>query len=163
MTKEQRKRLRSKIIDGVEEMTAGMGNRESSVMIGGHRIQWRLVYAGGSQWAGSAYAWDNVDKAWAWVVDERHCLTFPDLFGFDGHNTIELQTGYYLMAGYDEHGALPADGNGNDPLTRVPGSILLEIGRALVAAIDERRVETARQAEEAERILEKLEERNKSV
>jgi hypothetical protein len=66
------------------------------------------------------------------VCDDEYRLTVPDLFGFDGHNMIERQTGYYLQDGYDEQTTPEHDGR--NEIDRVPNRILIEIGRGLVEA-----------------------------
>src|ERR1700676_2643690 len=132
MTKIQRKTIREKIIGAVTEMTEDKSNKESVVTIGGHEIARSLIYAGGSQWCGCGRDWDRIESGWAWIVDGQYRLTTPDLFGFDGHNMIEVQTGYYLLRSYDEHEQ--PEGPDGDPLDRVPNSVLLDIGRGLIDA-----------------------------
>ena len=133
MTKEQRKELRAKIIETIDEITADETNRDSKVTLGAHAVERRLMYAGGSQWIGCGRDWYSIESGWGWVVDKSYHLTTPDLFGFDGHNMIERQTGYYLMPGYDEH-AEPHHEADATILTRVPNTILIALGRALVDA-----------------------------
>ena len=132
MTKIQRKALRKKIVETIDEMTSEVNNRESIVTIGGHTISRRLVYAGGSQWSGCGRDWDETESGWAWVVDGQYGLTTPSLFGFDGHNRIERQTQVYLQDGYDEQTVPEHDGR--DPLCRAPGRVMIEIGRGILAA-----------------------------
>jgi hypothetical protein len=151
MTKIQRKELREKIISAIDEMTAEESNKDSVVTIGGHEIARRLVYAGGSQWCGCDRDWDAIESGWAWVVDAQYWLTAPDLFGFDGHNMIERQTGYYLQDGYDEQTAPEHDGR--DEIDRVPGRVLLAIGRGLLEAMQKAQEAEAASAAEAEQIL----------
>lgn len=151
MTKENRQALRSKIITAVEQMTAEESIKESIVTIGGHEIAYRLMYAGGSQWCGCGRDWDRVESGWGWVVDGQYRLSAPDLFGFDGHNMIERQTGYYLMDGYDPQTTPEHDGR--DEIDRVPNRILLAIGRGLVAAQSEAASAAAKEEAEAEKLL----------
>jgi len=132
MTKENRKQIRAKIIAALDEMTSEQDNRQSVVTIGGHEIARRLLYAGGSQWTGCGREWESMESGWGWVVDGEFRLTAPDLFGFDGHNMIERQTGYYLQDGYDEQTTPSHDGR--DPVDRVTNRILIDIARGLVAA-----------------------------
>ncbi len=130
MTKENRKTLRSKIIFALDEITSEMSNRQSVVEIGGHTISRRLLYAGCSQWTGCGREWDETQSGWAWVADDEYRLTAPDLGGFDGHNMIERQTGYYLQDGYDEQTTPEHDGR--NEIDRVPNRVLIEIGSGLV-------------------------------
>jgi hypothetical protein len=155
MTKLQRKSLREKIITAVEAITADKSNKESCVTIGGHEIARRLLYAGGSQWCGCGRDWDSCESGWAWVVDGEYRLTTPDLFGFDGHNMIETQTGYYLMSGYDAHANPPGEPDG-DPLDRVPNAALIEIARGLVEAKNKAEAATESEAEAATVLLAQL-------
>lgn len=146
MNKTQRSELRKTIISAIVDMTADEDNKNSTVRVGGHEIARRLLYAGGSQWCGCGRDWDSVESGWAWVVDDQYRLTVPDLFGFDGHNMIERQTGYYLQDGYDPQTTPDHDGRGE--VDRVPGRILLEIGRGLIEA--RAKAQEAADAEEAE-------------
>ena len=155
MTKIQRKELRAKIIEAVESITSDQSNKESVVTIGGHTIERRLLFAGGSQWCGCGRDWDSCESGWAWVVDGDYRLTTPDLFGFDGHNMIETQTGYYLMSGYDPHAQPPGEPDG-DPLDRVPNAILIEIARGLVAAREAAETAAKSEATAADELLAKL-------
>jgi hypothetical protein len=132
MTKENRKTLREKIIGAINEITAEMSNRQSVVEIGGHSISRRLLYAGCSQWAVCGREWDETQSGWAWVVDGEYRLTAPELGGFDGHNMLSRQTGYYLQDGYDEQTTPEHDGR--NEIDRVPSRILVEIGRGLIEA-----------------------------
>ncbi len=132
MNKEARKQLREKIVPALDDLTEEQSNRGSVVTVGGHEIARRLIYAGGSQWTGCGRDWEAIESGWGWVVDGEYRLTAPDLFGFDGRNMIERQTGFYLQDGYDEQTTPEHDGR--DPLDRVPNRILIEIGRGLVAA-----------------------------
>jgi hypothetical protein len=132
MTKENRKQLRAKIIAAITAMTEEASNRQSVVTICGHTISRRLMYAGCSQWTGCGREWDETQSGWGWVIDDEYRLTAPDLGGFDGHNMIERQTGYYLQDGYDEQTTPEHDGR--NEIDRVPNRILIEIGRGLVEA-----------------------------
>jgi hypothetical protein len=154
MTKIQRKTIREKIIAAVTEMTAEESNRNSVVTVGGHEISRRLIYAGGSQWCGCGRDWDSTESGWAWVVDDQYRLTTPDLFGFDGHNMIEVQTPYYLQDGYDEQTTPEHDGR--DSMDRVPNAILIEIARGLVAAQNAAAAAAEKQSAEAEEVIAKL-------
>lgn len=154
MTKQNRQALRTKIISAVMKMTAEASKKDSVATIGGHKIAYRLMYAGGSQWCGCGRDWDRVESGWGWVVDDQYRLTAPDLFGFDGHNMIERQTGYYLMDGYDPQTTPEHDGR--DEIDCVPNRILLEIGRGLAAAASLAEAEVAKENSEAAEILEKL-------
>jgi hypothetical protein len=155
MTKIQRKTIREKIIAAINEITAENSNKDSVVTIGGHAIERRLLFAGGSQWCGCGRDWDSCESGWAWVVDGEYRLTTPDLFGFDGHNMIETQTGYYLMSGYDQHATPPGEPDG-DPLDRVPNAVLIEIGRGLVEAKNKAEAAAAAEAGAADELLAKL-------
>ena len=146
MTKENRKQIRSRIIAAVDTMTEELSSRQSVVTIGGHKIARRLMYAGCSQWTGCGRDWDETQSGWGWVVDGEYRLTAPDLGGFDGHNMIERQTGYYLQDGYDEQTRPEHDGR--SPLDRAPNRILIEIAKGLVAA--QAAAEAAAQAEDTE-------------
>lgn len=148
MTKIQRKELRAKIITAINELTT---DGERSVVVGGYQITRRLLYAGGSQWSGCERDWDRVESGWGLVVDDSYRLTSPDLFGFDGHNMIERQTGYYLQDGYDDQTTPEHDGR--DPLDVVPSRILLAIGRGLVEARKQAQEAEAASTAEAEKIL----------
>ena len=154
MTKIQRQELRAKIIAALDEMTASESNQDSIVTIGGHELSRRLLYAGGSQWCGCGRDWDITESGWGWVVDGQYRLSAPELFGFDGHNKIERQTGYYLQDGYDEQ-TVP-DHDGRDSIERVPGRVLLEIGRGLVEAQRQAAEAEAESAKEADAILAEL-------
>ena len=132
MTKENRKNIRAKIIAALDEMTGEMSNKQSVVTIGGHEVARRLLYAGCSQWGGVGREWDETQSGWAWVVGGEYRLTAPSLGGFDGHNMIERQTGYYLQDGYDEQTTPEHDGR--DEIDRVPNRVLLEIAKGLVEA-----------------------------
>jgi len=154
MTKIQRKIIRGKIIAAVSEITAEESNKNSVVTIGGHEIARRLIYAGGGQWTGCGRDWDSIESGWAWIVDGQYRLTTPDLFGFDGHNMIDLQTGYYLQHSYDEH-TTPGEAEG-DPLDRVPNAILIEIARGIVTAREVAEKNQEEQSVVAEEIIEKL-------
>lgn len=155
MTKEQRNELRQKIVDAIDQMTEHQTNRQSVVTIGGHTISRRLVYAGGSQWTGCGRDWDEVESGWAWIIDDIYRLESPKLFGFDGNNFIERQTGYYLQDGYDPQ-TVPVH-DGRDELDTVPRRVLLEIGRGLAEAQAAAKAERAKEAAEATDILSKLE------
>jgi len=152
MTKEQRKKLRGRIIAAADEMTEDLTNRQSIVTIGGHTLARRLIFAGGSQWSGCGRDWDSIECGWGWVVDEKHHLTIPNLFGFDGHNIIEVQTGYYLLPGYDRHISIsgPEDGTLID---RVPNSILLAIAKGIAEACAAQKSAAAQESAEAERLI----------
>lgn len=154
MTKEQREALREKIVAALGEITAGASKRESVATIGGHTIAYRLVYAGGSQWTGCGRDWETVENGWAWVVDGEHRLTSPRLFGFDGRNVIERQTGYYLQDGYDPQ-TVPAH-DGRAELDPVPARVLIEIGRGLIEAREAARKVAEAQESEAAAILAKI-------
>lgn len=154
MTKENRKNLREKIVAALDEMTSEQSNRQSVVTIGGHTVSRRLVYAGGSQWSGCGRNWERVESGWAWVLDDEYRLTAPDLFGFDGHNIIERQTGYYLQDDYDEQTTPEHDGRDN--IDRVPNRILIEIARGLIAAKNEAATVAAKEDEEATAVIAKL-------
>lgn len=151
MTKIQRKTIREKIIGAITEMTEENSNKESVVSIGGHAIARRLIYAGGSQWCGCGRDWDRIESGWAWIVDGTYRLTTPELFGFDGHNMVEVQTGYYLSDSYDEHDQ--PEGPDGDPLDRVPNTVLLDIGRGLVEARAQADAAKKSQAEAAEKLI----------
>jgi hypothetical protein len=153
MTKIQRKTIREKIIAAVTEMTAEESNRNSVVTVGGHELSRRLIYAGGSQWCGCDRDWDSTESGWAWVVDDQYRLTTPDLFGFNGHNIIEVQTPYYLQDGYDEQTTPEHDGR--DSMDQVPNAILIEIARGLVAA-QNAAAAAEKQSAEAEEVIAKL-------
>ena len=154
MTKIQRKTTREKIIAAVTEMTAEESNRNSVVTVGGHEISRRLIYAGGSEWCGCGRDWDSTESGWAWVVDDQYRLTTPDLFGFNGHNIIEVQTPYYLQDGYDEQTTPEHDGR--DSMDQVPNAILIEIARGLVAAQNAAAAAAEKQSAEAEEVIAKL-------
>lgn len=155
MTKENRKNLREKIVAALEEMTSEMSNRQSVVNIGGHEIAKRLIYAGGSQWTGCGRDWDSTESGWGWVVDDEYRLTVPgNLFGFDGHNMIERQTGYYLQDGYDEQTTPEHDGR--NEIDRVPNRILVEIGKGLVEARRQADDAVAKDDSDAEAVLANL-------
>lgn len=151
MTKDQRKQIREKIIKAIDEMTRDQSNRESVVEIAGHTIRRRLMYAGGSQWHGCDRDWDRVESGWGWVVDDTYRLTAPELFGFDGRNIIERQTGYYLQDGYDEQTTPEHDGR--DEIDKVPNRILLVIARGLCEAQEAAKAERLAQSAEADRLL----------
>lgn len=132
MKQEQRMAIKEKIIEAVEKITENLSNRMSEVTIGGHKIARRLVYAGGSQWSGCDREWDEIENGWCWVVNDSHTLSTPKLFGSNGRNMIERQTGYYLQSGYDPH-SVPNQEDG-DLLNKVPDSVLIEIGSGIVEA-----------------------------
>jgi len=155
MTKLQRQSLREKIITAVYAITADKSNKESRVTIGGHEIARRLLYAGGSQWCGCGRDWDYCESGWAWVVDGEYRLTTPSLFGFNGHNWIETQTGYYLMSGYDARAKPPGETDG-DPLDSVPNAVLIEIARGIVAAREAAETAAKNQATAAAELIRKL-------
>jgi hypothetical protein len=154
MTKMQRKQIREKIIEAIKAMTEEESNEGSVVDIGGHEIAMRLVYAGGSQWCGCGRDWDTTESGWCWIVDSQYRLTTPDLFGFDGHNMIEVQTGYYLVGHYDEQ-TVPSEPDG-DPLDRVPNAVLIEIARGLADAKAKFEAHAAQSSSEAEDLIAKL-------
>lgn len=154
MTKIQRKTIREKIIAAVTQITAEESNRNSVVTIGGHEISRRLIYAGGSQWCGCGRDWDSTESGWAWVVDGQYRLTTPDLFGFGDQNMIEVQTPYYLQDGYDEQTTPEHDGR--DGIDRVPGTILIEIARGLVAAQEAATTAAEKQSAAAEELIAQL-------
>ena len=155
MTKIQRKTIREKIIAAIEAITAESSTKDSVVTIGNHKLERRLLFAGGSQWTGCGREWDSCESGWAWVVDGEYRLTTPSLFGFDGHNMIETQTGYYLMTGYDENATPPGEPDG-DPLDRVPNAILIEIARGIAAAREAAETTAKEQATAADELIGKL-------
>jgi len=154
MNNETRKQLKEKIITALNEITEEQSNRMSVVTVGGHEIARRLIYAGGSQWAGCGRDWDSTESGWGWVVGDEYYLTVPDLFGFDGHNMIERQTGLYLQDGYDEQTTPEHDGR--SPLDRVPSPVLIAIGRGLVAARKQAEVAAAASDADAATLLRAL-------
>jgi hypothetical protein len=152
MTKEQRTKIRASIVEALEEITADQSCRESVVSLGGHTISYRLLYAGGSQWTGCGREWEVAESGWAWVVDGTYRLTVPtSLFGFDGRNIIERQTGYYLQDGYDTQTTPEHDGR--DEIDRVPGRILIEIARGIVAARSDAAAAKAAEEKDADAVL----------
>lgn len=125
MNKEARESLRAAIVEKLDDDMM-------PIAIGGHMVTDEYVYAGGSQWCGQGRDWDTSEHAFAWIVDGQWMLTFPNMFGFDGHNMIERQTGYYLQGDMAE--ACP-DGQEGEPLERVPDAVLLEIAKGLAESI----------------------------
>jgi len=156
MTKEQREQLIEKILEVVRLATADESNKDSIVTIGGHKISRRLLYAGGSQWTGCGRDWDVTESGWAWVVDEEYWLTAPKLFGFDGRNMIERQTGFYLQCGYDEYSHPHDPHDGQDPIEKCPARILIEIGKGILEARRLASVAAARSEEEAATLIAEL-------
>ena len=154
MTKMQRKQIRRKIIEAIKAMTEDESNKDSVLNIGGHEIAKRLVYAGGSQWCGCGRDWDTSESGWCWIVDSQYRLTTPDLFGFDGQNMIEVQTGYYLVNHYDDQ-TVPSGPDG-DPLDRVPNAILIEIARGLADAKAKSEAQAEQSSTEADNLIAKL-------
>ncbi len=154
MNKEARKQLREKIVPALDDLTEEQSNRGSVVTVGGHEIARRLIYAGGSQWTGCGRDWEAIESGWGWVVDGEYRLTAPDLFGFDGRNMIERQTGFYLQDGYDEQTTPEHDGR--DPLDRVPNRILIEIGRGLVAGRKQAAAAAEKEAADAAAVIVEL-------
>lgn len=154
MTKENRKNLREKIVAALNEMTSEQSNRQSVVPIGAHTLSRRLLYAGGSQWTDCGRDWETVESGWAWVCDGEYRLTAPNLFGFDGHNIIERQTGFYLQDGYDEQTTPEHDGR--DEIDRVPNRILIEIGRGLAEARSQAAEVASREDLDAAEVLARL-------
>jgi hypothetical protein len=126
MKKEARKALREAIV-------AKLNDDMLPMVVGGHTISNKMVYAGGSQWTGCDRDWDTSENAWAWLVDGQYMLTYPgNMFGFDGHNMIERQTGYYRQPDRSE---TPPEEPIGEPLLRVPDDVLLAIGKGLADAI----------------------------
>jgi hypothetical protein len=83
-------------------------------------------------------------------IDSRR----PSWGGFDGHNMIERQTGYYLQDGYDEQTAAVHDGR--DEIDRTPNRILIEIGRGIVEAESLAASQRAQEDIEATEVLARL-------
>ena len=157
MTKMQRKQILEKIIEAINTMTEDESNKDSVLNIGGHEIAKRLVYAGGSQWCGCGRDWDTSESGWCWIVDSvdrRYRLTTPKLFGFDGHNIISVQTGYYLVDHYD--GQSVPEGPAGDPLDIVPNAILIEIARGLADAKAKFKAQAEQSSAEADNLIAKL-------
>lgn len=133
-TKQQHMNSRKALIEAVVEklnsMRAGLGNRQSSFIIVGHKVERRIVYAGGSQWANRT--WDSTDSGWAWVVDGLYTLTKPSLFGFDGRNMVYQKTGLYLSDSLDDD-ITPERGEGR-LLDKIPTADLVVIASGIVEA-----------------------------
>lgn len=126
MTKTARKALRAEIINQLDDDMMPL-------TVGGHTITDQYVYAGCSQWSvGCGRDWDETQHAYAYIVDGKYMLTFPDLDYFDGHNKIERQSRYYLQPDRSEEPPCEPEG---EPLDRVPCRVLIQIGQGLADAI----------------------------